>query len=85
MHSCIYAYWGWYWREVYHQIPLIIAQIVFVRMDPGLRAVSDRPEHEFISVVQAGLVLPAISDAGDRRAVQRIHHLEEEWAPRPYF
>ncbi|MGC1964821.1 MAG: hypothetical protein WA673_00085, partial [Candidatus Acidiferrales bacterium] len=18
MHSCIYAYWGWYWREVYH-------------------------------------------------------------------
>jgi TPR repeat protein len=30
MHSCIYAYWGWYWREVYHQIPLIIAQLVFV-------------------------------------------------------
>lgn len=30
MHTCIYAYWGWYWREVYHQIPLIIAQIVFV-------------------------------------------------------
>jgi Sel1 repeat len=30
MHSLIYAYWGWYWREVYHQIPLIIAQIVFV-------------------------------------------------------
>jgi hypothetical protein len=30
MHSSIYAYWGWYWREVYHQIPLIIAQIVFV-------------------------------------------------------
>src|ERR1700733_8118648 len=29
MHSCIYAYWGWYWREVYHQIPLIICQIVF--------------------------------------------------------
>lgn len=30
MHSCIYAYWGWYWREVYHQIPLIIAQLAFV-------------------------------------------------------
>ena len=30
MHTCIYTYWGWYWREVYHQIPLIIAQIVFV-------------------------------------------------------
>jgi hypothetical protein len=30
MHSCIYAYWGWYWREVYHQIPLILAQLAFV-------------------------------------------------------
>src|SRR5579863_2252489 len=30
MHSCIYAYWGWYWRQVYHEIPLIIAQLVFV-------------------------------------------------------
>jgi Sel1 repeat len=29
MHSSIYAYWGWYWREVYHYIPLIAAQIVF--------------------------------------------------------
>jgi hypothetical protein len=30
MHSAVYAYWGFYWREVYHQIPLILAQIVFV-------------------------------------------------------
>jgi len=30
MHSSIYAYWGWYWRPVYHEIPLIIAQLVFV-------------------------------------------------------
>lgn len=30
MHSSIYAYWGWYWREVYHHIPLIIAQLLFV-------------------------------------------------------
>ena len=30
MHTCIYAYWGWYWREVYYQLPLIISQIVFV-------------------------------------------------------
>jgi hypothetical protein len=30
MHSTLYAYWGWYWREVYHHIPLILAQIVFV-------------------------------------------------------
>jgi len=30
MHSSVYAYWGWYWREVYHEIPLIIAQVVFL-------------------------------------------------------
>ena len=30
MHTSIYAYWGWYWREVYHYAPLILAQIVFV-------------------------------------------------------
>jgi hypothetical protein len=29
MHSCVYVYWGWYWREVYHYLPLIAAQIVF--------------------------------------------------------
>jgi hypothetical protein len=29
MHSCLYAYWGWYWREVYGYVPLILAQIVF--------------------------------------------------------
>ncbi len=30
MHSSVYAYWGWYWREVYHEIPLIFTQIVFL-------------------------------------------------------
>ncbi len=30
MHSCVYAYWGWYWREVYHEIPLIAAQVFFL-------------------------------------------------------
>jgi TPR repeat protein len=30
MHSSVYAYWGWYWREVYHEIPLILAQILFL-------------------------------------------------------
>ncbi|MFM2125723.1 MAG: hypothetical protein RL328_2174 [Acidobacteriota bacterium] len=30
MHSSVYAYWGWYWREVYHEIPLILSQIVFL-------------------------------------------------------
>uniref|UniRef100_Q02D68 Sel1 domain protein repeat-containing protein n=1 Tax=Solibacter usitatus (strain Ellin6076) TaxID=234267 RepID=Q02D68_SOLUE len=29
MHTSIYIYWGWYWREVYHYAPLIAAQIVF--------------------------------------------------------
>jgi TPR repeat protein len=29
MHTSIFVYWGWYWREVYHQAPLIIAQLVF--------------------------------------------------------
>jgi TPR repeat protein len=29
MHTCLYAYWGWYWREVYDHIPLFLAQIVF--------------------------------------------------------
>src|SRR5580704_3023002 len=29
MHGSIYAYWGYYWREVYNHVPLIAAQIVF--------------------------------------------------------
>jgi hypothetical protein len=29
MHSSVYLYWGWYWREVYHDLSLIAAQIVF--------------------------------------------------------
>ena len=30
MHSCIFAYWGMYWDEVYRHIPLILAQVVFL-------------------------------------------------------
>jgi Sel1 repeat len=30
MHTSIFVYWGWYWREVYHYAPLILAQVVFV-------------------------------------------------------
>jgi hypothetical protein len=30
MHSCVYAYWGWYWPQVYHEIPLILTQVIFV-------------------------------------------------------
>jgi Na+-translocating ferredoxin:NAD+ oxidoreductase RnfD subunit len=29
MHSALFAYWGFYWREVYHYVPLILAQIIF--------------------------------------------------------
>lgn len=28
--TCIYAYWGWYWRDVYREIPLIFSQLVFL-------------------------------------------------------
>jgi hypothetical protein len=28
--TCVYAYWGWYWRPVYAEIPLFLAQIVFL-------------------------------------------------------
>jgi uncharacterized membrane protein len=34
--SCIYAYWGWYWGAVYSQIPLILAQFVFLYAFDGL-------------------------------------------------
>jgi hypothetical protein len=30
MHACVYTYWGWYWREVYHELPLIAAQVAFL-------------------------------------------------------
>jgi TPR repeat protein len=26
----VYAYWGWYWRDVYAEAPLILAQLVFL-------------------------------------------------------
>lgn len=30
MHICIYSYWGWYWPQVYDEVPLILCQILFV-------------------------------------------------------
>ncbi len=30
MHFSIYSYWGYYWRKVYGEAPLILAQIVFL-------------------------------------------------------
>ncbi|MCA9547851.1 MAG: hypothetical protein KC613_25780, partial [Myxococcales bacterium] len=37
MHSSVFAYWGWYWENVYAQVPLIIAQVFFAYLvDVGL-------------------------------------------------
>ncbi len=30
LQASLYAYWGWYWREVYRELPLIAAQLVFL-------------------------------------------------------
>lgn len=32
MHLCIFAYWGWYWQQVYDQAVLILAQLIFVHI-----------------------------------------------------
>src|ERR1700733_16283392 len=29
VHTSIFLYWGWYWREVYDEMPLIAAQLLF--------------------------------------------------------
>ncbi|MGA2812788.1 MAG: hypothetical protein ABSG16_15415 [Candidatus Acidiferrum sp.] len=29
MHISVYSYWGWYWRPVYHEVPLILVQMAF--------------------------------------------------------
>lgn len=34
--SSIYAYWGWYWREVYEAVPLILGQLVFLYLFEAL-------------------------------------------------
>jgi TPR repeat protein len=44
MHSCIYLYWGWYWPEVYHHIPLYLAQIAFLYLFDMLLCWSRRDE-----------------------------------------
>lgn len=38
VHCSIYLYWGWYWRPVYHEAVLILAQILFVYTLDGLIA-----------------------------------------------
>lgn len=44
MHTCVYTYWGWYWREVYDHIPLFLAQIVFAYCFDSLLCWSRRKE-----------------------------------------
>ncbi len=36
----IYAYWGWYWREVYEAVPLILGQLVFLYLFEALLTLS---------------------------------------------
>jgi hypothetical protein len=45
IHSSIYAYWGFYWREVYHYVPLLVAQIVFAYVVDMLVQWSRREEY----------------------------------------
>jgi len=33
---CIYVYWGWYWRNVYAEAPLILSQILFLYVTDAL-------------------------------------------------
>ena len=34
--STIYVYWGWYWRNVYAEVPLILSQVAFLYVIDGL-------------------------------------------------
>jgi hypothetical protein len=44
MHLCIFAYWGWYWPQVYDQTVLIFAQLVYVHIfDLCFRWVQGKP------------------------------------------
>jgi TPR repeat protein len=36
----IYLYWGWYWRELYAEAPLILAQLVFLYVFDALLSLS---------------------------------------------
>ena len=44
MHLCIFAYWGWYWPQVYDQTVLILAQLVYVHIfDLCFRWIQNKP------------------------------------------
>lgn len=36
--TCVYGYWGWYWRPIYDQVPLILSQLAFGFAFDGLFA-----------------------------------------------
>lgn len=44
MHASIYAYWGWYWPQVYQNLPLIALQIVFAYLCEMIIAWSRRDD-----------------------------------------
>src|SRR5271165_4195957 len=54
-------------------------------MDTGVRRLSHRTEHELVSVVQAGLVLPAVPHAGYRRPLQGVHNLDARGTAHAHF
>ena len=64
-HSCVYAYWGYYWPPVYDFFPLLAGQLLFAYAFDMLLAwsrgedyqlgwgpVSDRLQHQPVPLVQ---------------------------------
>jgi hypothetical protein len=86
----VYAYWGWYWRDVYAQIPLIVAQLVFLYAStrwldlvraggPGGWASGPLPvilSSNSLHLVQGRLVRLPVPARGDGRAGQGVHQVE---------
>ena len=58
LQSCVFLYWGWYWRPVYDFAALIAAQIVSAlvaqgtRVQPRLWTLSNYFQHQSVYLVQ---------------------------------
>jgi hypothetical protein len=85
MHSCVYAYWGWYWPVVYPEIPLILAQVLFLyvldmlvcwfRRDRWILGFGPIPiifSMNLFLFFSRRLVLPAVRHGRDHRVRQGI-------------
>ena len=80
----VLLYWGWYWPPVYAFGPFILAQLLFayafdmLLAGPGATltrsglGVSSHLQHQFVSVVQIGLVLSAVRYGGARVAAKEL-------------